>query len=168
MFLRFRPRTKIENLTEDSEPVIEGQVISKETITVSGTKIRCVYYDKLKESYQKPVRGAGRKMWIPQGVEQRCAGFYVDDGTGRVWVPEKTDGLLVREGITTRGAEGKKGTRRYVAQLLRHGDTVRVKGAAQAPRGAEPDVKFSLRAGKKGKLEILVRKRSNTPVEEGN
>ncbi len=168
MFLRFRSRTKIEKVTKSSDVVIEGRVIAKDTISVSGTSVRCVYYDKMKESYQRPMRGAGRKMWIPQGVEQRCAGFYIDDGTGRVWIPEKTDGLLVREGVTTRGLEGKKGIRRYVAQLLREGDIIRARGAVDTPRGSEPAVNFSLRAGKKGRLEILVRRRLSAPVEQGD
>ncbi|MCP4600928.1 MAG: hypothetical protein GY847_10435 [Proteobacteria bacterium] len=156
MFRWFKSKTQVSDLLEGAEVAVEGRVVSRNELTLSGSKTRCVYYDKLNESFEVGARGRGRKMWVPKNLERRCAGFFVDDGSGQVWVTSDTEGLRVDGGKQESGAIGKKGSQRYSAQIIQNGDLVRIKALVSQPRGADPAHGFVLRPTKKG-LKVTVR-----------
>lgn len=154
-FVRKRP---VDCLEEGKLAVVEGKVVVKSEITVNGSGTHCVYYDRFEEAYETPARGRGRALWIPKAFERRCAGFFVEDPSGRVWIPEGGEGLEVSGGAQELGRLGAKGKRRYSAQLVRAGDSVRVKGLVSKPMSAEPTEGFVIRGDAKGRLFVKVRK----------
>ncbi|MDD5306377.1 MAG: hypothetical protein PHU25_03570 [Deltaproteobacteria bacterium] len=157
MFLRFARKTMVRDLREGGELVVEGKVAVERPLTLPGSATKCVYYDILNEAFETGARGRGRKMWVPKHAEQKITGFFVDDGTGRVWVAAETATADVRGGKTELGVIGKKGNARYVARLVQEGFVVRVKGLADKARAAEPG-EIVLRPGAKGRIIVLVKK----------
>ncbi len=157
MFLRLRRKTPITNIEIGVEAVVEGTVIARNELTLRGSETRCVYFDRLTESFEVGPRGRGRKMWVPKNMERKCSGFFVSDGKAQVWVTSNVDGLQVSGGKQEAGMIGKKGRQRYQAQFIQAGDTIRVRGLVTKPKGADPHDGFVLRADKKGRLGILVR-----------
>lgn len=156
-FLRKSP---VKDLQEGRVGLVEGRVVARSEITVNGSGTSCVYYDRLEEAYETPARGRGRALWIPKGYERRCAGFFVEDATGRVWIAQGHEGLEVNGGAREHGRLGKKGTRRYTAQLLRVGDKVRVRGLVDRPKAAEPTGTKVIRVDAKGRLVVRVKEKS--------
>ena len=131
---------------------------------VPGTQIKCVYYYQHVDTWERGARGRGRKMWIPVNAAQKAEGFFLDDGTGRVWVAADDPRLAVTGGAEEMGPLGKKGKQRFIARLVRDGDVIRVLGIVDSPKAAEPGNLLVLRAGgKKDHLEILFRKRGPRP-----
>jgi hypothetical protein len=157
MFLRFARKTKVGELREGGEVVVEGKVAVDRTLTVPASATKCVYYDILNESFETGSRGRGRKMWVPKHAEQKITGFFVDDGTGRVWVAVDNSTADVRGGRTELGVIGKKGNARYIARIVQEGFVVRVKGLADKARAAEPGG-VVLRPCAKGKVIVLVKR----------
>ena len=161
MFLWLRRRSRVEALQAGAQSVVEGRVVARRELGVPGTQHKCVYYHQHVDAWDRGARGRGRKMWIPVSAEEKAEGFFLDDGTGRVWVAADDPRLEVAGGAEEFGALGKKGKQRYIARLIRGGDVVRVRGIVDRPRGAEPGGVLVLRAGgKKDRLEILFRRRA--------
>ena len=158
MFLGLRRATKIADLAEGEERIVDGRVVGRRELTVPGTKLKCVWFYQLSESFEVGARGRGRKMWVPKNAQQKSEGFFVDDGTGQVWIAANEEGTEVSGGVEEAGMLGKKGKSRYIARMIRGGDTVRVRGLVCKAKGAEPGDSLVLRPGKKGKLEILFKK----------
>ncbi len=156
MFSLFRKKTPTSELQVGAEVVVEGEVVAQNELSLSGTGTKCVYYEKLNESFEVGARGRGRKMWVPKNLERRCAGFYLDDGSGRVWVRNDTDGVEVVGGKQESGVVGKKGRTRFTAQLVQNGDRVRLQGAVDEPKGADPAGGLVIKPNKKGFLKIKV------------
>jgi hypothetical protein len=158
LFLSLRRATRVADLQEGEERIVEGRVVGRRELTVPGTQLKCVWFYQLSESFEVGARGRGRKMWVPKNVQQKSEGFFIDDGTGRVWVAANEDGTEVSGGVEEAGMLGKKGKARYIARMIRGGDVVRVRGMVCGPKGAEPGDVQVLRPGRKGRLEILFRK----------
>jgi len=158
MFLSLKKRTPIADLAEGEERVIEGKVAAKRDLTVPGTKLKCVWYYVLSESFEVGARGRGRRMWVPKNLQVKSDGFFIEDESGSVWVDAGCEGAEVSGGYEESGPIGKKGRQRYLARVIRVGDVVRVKGAASRSTGAEPGDTLVMRPGRKGKLEILYRR----------
>ncbi|MCP4677999.1 MAG: hypothetical protein GY854_21285 [Deltaproteobacteria bacterium] len=156
MFLGFKKKTRVSELKAGVEAIVEGEVVSRNVLTISGSGTRCVYYDKMNESFEVGARGRGRRMWVPKNLERRCAGFFIEDGESKVWVTNDTDGLEVAGGHQEGGVVGKKGRTRYTAQYIQGGDRVRIKGLVCEPKGADPADGLVLRPNRKGILKIKV------------
>jgi hypothetical protein len=161
MFLWLKRKTSISALRDGDERIVEGRVVPKREIGVPGTQLKCVFYSQHVDKWDRGARGKGRKMWIPVNAEEKGEGFFLDDGTGRVWVAADDPRIDVTGGAEEAGPLGKKGKHRFFARLIRGGDVIRVRGVASAPRAAEPGDVLVLRAGgKKDRLEILFRRRA--------
>jgi hypothetical protein len=158
MFLSWRKKTKISEIKEGQDAVVQGRVVAVREISATGSGTKCVYFSAMLELFTTGTRGRGRKMWIPQSAEERCSGFFVDDGSAKIWVTEQANALQVQGGAEETGSIGKKGNQRFFVRTIRSGDTVRIRGIASKPKGSEPAKTFVLRPGKKGRLEVLVRK----------
>jgi hypothetical protein len=153
-------KTKVEKLKQGEERVVEGRVIARRELGVPGTQIKCVYYFQHVDKWDRGDRGRGRKAWYPVNAEEKAEGFFLDDGSGRVWVAADDPRIAVSGGAEEMGPLGKKGKQRFIARLIRNGDVVRARGIVDAPKAAEPGDVLVLRAGgKKDRLEILFRKR---------
>jgi hypothetical protein len=138
----------------DAEVTVEGRVSAPEPITVPGAGVRCACFFVLNEAWQQGARGRGRKMWVPTGAQNKCGGFFLDDGTGRVWIAACEGNELDLAGGTERSGElGRKGTGRYSARLVGDGALVRVRGAVSRPKASEPGDGLVLRPG--GKRRVL-------------
>ena len=157
MFLRFKKKTPISRLSEGVEAVVKGQVVGENKLTLSGSQTRCVYYDKISESFEHGPRGRGRRMWVPKNMEMRCSGFFIEDASGRVWVDGNTEGFDVQGGIQESGTLGKGHRKRYMAQMIRSGDKVIIGGLVSKPKASEPADLLVLRPNAKGLLKIIVR-----------
>jgi hypothetical protein len=161
MFLWLQRSTKVEALREGEERVVEGRVVPRHEIGVPGTQLKCVYYFQHVDKWDRGDRGRGRKAWYPVNAEEKAEGFFLDDGTGRVWVAADDPRRAVTGGAEESGPLGKKGKQRFIARLIRDGDVIRVRGVVNKPKAAEPGEVLVLRAGgKKDRLEILFRKRA--------
>lgn len=158
MFLSLKKRTKIAELAEGEERVVEGIANARKELTVPGTKIKCVWYYLLSEAFEHGPRGRGRRMWVPKNLQVSSDGFFVEDDTGQVWIDAGAKGAEVSGGVEESGMIGKKGRQRYLARVIRAGDRIRVRGAVARPKGAEPGDNLVLRPDRKGKLEILFRR----------
>jgi len=158
MFFRFRKPVRVADLAEGRESIVEGKVVSKTELTMIGSGKKCVYYDMLLESFGSGPRGAGRALWMPVRAETKTNGFFVDDGTGKVWVAADPESFDVSGARKEGGFLNKLGNQRYQASLIEPGDTVRVLGAVDKPGRKEPNEGLVLRCTAKGKIKILVRK----------
>jgi hypothetical protein len=156
MFSIFFKKTPISKLEEGKGALIEGEVVAREELSLSGSGTKCVYYDKMNESFEHGQRGRGRRMWVPTNMEKRSAGFFVKDESGRVWVVGDTDALDVQGGKRESGTIGKGNRKRYLAQMVQNGDKVRVKGLVSKPKGSEPADSLVIRPGAKGRLTVRV------------
>jgi len=93
LFLGLRRATKIADLAEGEERIVDGRVVGRRELTVPGTKLKCVWFYQLSESFEVGARGRGRKMWVPKNAQQKSEGFFVDDGTGQVWIAAREVGI---------------------------------------------------------------------------
>ncbi len=157
MFLRFRRKTRISDLREGVDAVIEGRVVASKELTVPVSGTTCVFYEMSTESYRTGSRGRGRPMWLPEKFETKCPGFFVEDPSGRAWVTGVAERLTAGGLRKEAGMVGKKGRRRYMAWTLQQGDVVRVRGTASRPQKGEPPDVLVIGPDGKGRLEILVR-----------
>jgi hypothetical protein len=160
MFLRFKRSTPIGDLKPGGEAIVEGRVKARATLSLPGSGTTCVYYDQLVESFGRGARGGGRPFWMPQSAEQKLAGFFVEDSSGKVWVDADAQAVKLGGAPTEAGAYGAKGKKRYTARLLREGFVVKLHGAVDNPRGKEPSGTLVMRPRADGHLEALVRKTS--------
>jgi hypothetical protein len=159
MFLRFRKRTRIADLAEDRVVVIEGEVSGKKELALPHAGTPCVYFEMITEAYRVAARGRGRPLWLPDGFDRKCSGFFLEDGTGRVWVRAEAEAIDLTGGTRTSDTVGRKGKRRYTAAMLRTGDLVRLRGTVTKPKKYEPEDVLVIAPDAKGRIEILVRRR---------
>jgi hypothetical protein len=160
MFFRFQKPKKITTLTADSVQTTAGRVMAPSTVNIPGTDIPCACYWQLTEAWKQPARKKGRKMWIPQSARQGCKGFYVEDDTGKIWVPDNGEVLDIRNGWQDAGLMGKKGTQRFVARSIRPGDVIKIRGRVSEAKGAEPADCLVFRPDDKGMVTILQTKKA--------
>ncbi len=154
MFSLFRKKSRICDLEVGAEVTVEGRVSVPEPITVPGGGIRCACFFVLNEAWQHGARGRGRKMWVPVGAQVKCGGFFLDDGTGRVWIAACEGAELDLVGGAEQSGElGKKGKGRYLARLVGDGALVRVRGEVARPKASEPGDGLVIRPG--GKRRVL-------------
>jgi hypothetical protein len=157
MFLRFKRSTRIGALKAGAEAVIEGTIKAKALLNLPGPGTQCVFYDQLVESFGRGERGGGRPFWQPVSAEQKLAGFFVEDDSGKVWV-EVDATKIDLSGAPAESGQFGKGKKRYMARLLCDGWVVKIHGAVDEPHGKEPAGTLVLRPRSKGRLEVLVRK----------
>jgi hypothetical protein len=154
MFSLFTRKTRVGDLQAGAEATVEGRVSVPEPIAVPGAGLRCACFFVLNEAWQQGARGRGRKMWVPTGAQNKCGGFFLDDGTGRVWIAACEGAEFDLAGGEERSGElGKKGAGRYSARIVADGARVRVHGAVSRPKGAEPAAGLVIRPG--GKRRVL-------------
>jgi hypothetical protein len=156
MFMSLRKRTRIDDLADGKLVVVEGRVVARSELNIMGSDEKGVYFDRMNESFEKGQRGAGRRMWVPKNMERKSAGFFIDDGSGSVWIADDVDATVVSGGKQIGGVVGKKGRARFSAQVIQEGNNVRVRGVVSRAKGAEPSDGLVIRANAKGRLEILV------------
>jgi len=167
MFGLFARVRKIADLKADSEVIVQGKLVADKLTTVPGTDIRCAFFWMMTEIWDRITPGRGRKMWIPQESRQGTSGFYLDDGTGRVWISAEPLKTELRGGWSDGGPVGKKGTARYLARTLKEGDTVRATGTVTGAKSHEPGTVMVLRPGKKGWIILDQKKKSSgSPAAE--
>lgn len=146
-------------VVEGGTAIVEGRVVAKSELAVPEGGQRCVWYDALVESFSSGSRG-GRLLWMPERAEARCAGFYLEDETGRLWVPEDARPFDVSGARRVAGPVGREGTKRYVAHYLQAGDTLRIQGRVDKPVGRkEPAGVLVLRPKDDGRLVVIVQRR---------
>jgi hypothetical protein len=159
MFLRFRKRTRIADLSEDRDAVIEGEVSGKKELALPHAGTPCVYFEIMTEAYRVAARGRGRPLWLPEGFDKKCSGFFIDDGTGRVWVRAEAEAIDVTGGTRVSDTVGRKGKRRYAACMIRSGDVIRLRGTVTRPKRDEPGDGLVIAPNARGRIEVLVRHR---------
>lgn len=155
MFLRFRRKTRVVDLEKGRDATVKGTIVAEKELKVPHEGTRCIFYDMLSESYGVGARGRGRPMWLPQKAERKCVGFFVDDGSGRVWVRADDESVNASGGTAAAGLVGKKGRQRYSVRMIKDGDLVRVRGRVSTPKGTDPRDTLVLAPGRKGRLDIL-------------
>ena len=163
MFFRFKKSTQIAALTNetlDSVQIVEGKVVVPKTLKIPGTDIECACYWMMTEAWKQPDRKKGRKMWMPQDSRQGCNGFFVEDGSGKVWVTDNADALELLGGWEHNGMLGKKGTQRYISRSVKPGDVVKIRGKVSKPKGAEPADCMVLRPDEDGIVTLLLKKKA--------
>lgn len=162
LLLKLKKRTDVSALEDGAQVVVEGRISAPREMTVPGTQIRCLAYWLLTEAWQHGARGRGRKMWVPSNQQLRTEGFYLDDGTGKVWICglEAENGLDLIGGVASSGPMGKKGKARYMCRTISTGDLVRVQGSVGHPKGSEPGETLVVRPGAKGLMKVMLRKRA--------
>ncbi len=157
MFFRFRRKTKICDLTDGQEAVIEGTVKALgRPLAIPKTTIRCVYYDVLYEAFEKGARGIGRKMWVAKSSAQETAKFVIDDGSEKIEV-HLGGGVVNASGTPfEQGPAGKR--KRFVAQYIPEGSVLRLGGLVDTSkkRGRKNEHIFVPDA--KGVLRVHVKK----------
>jgi len=159
----FRRRTRVADLEVGREQVVRGRVVAGKEMSAPGSGTKCAFCETLLESFEVGARGRGRRMWLPKGMERRCDGFFVDDGSGRVWVRGDVGAIALRGGAQESGLMGKKGRQRYTGRLIRSGDVVEVRGVVSRPKGGEPGEALALAPGRKGRLDIWFRRAAGSP-----
>jgi len=155
MFLRFKKKTRISELVEGLDTVIEGRVVARKELKLPASGTRCVFYEMSTESYKVGSRGRGRPMWLPERFEVKCTGFFVDDPSGRVWVKGEVEKMSVSGPRKEAGQMGQR--RRYIARIIQQGDIVRIRGGVSKPEADERADVLMIGPDSKGSLEILVR-----------
>lgn len=154
LFFRLRATKAISGLTAGVPAIVEGRVVARTTLNFSHTHEKCVYFANTESSFRLADRG-GRKLWLVDSFEQEQSGFWVEDATGRVYVPIQPRVLVVRGAALQQGDLSRE--RRWSAQLIREGDKVRIYGTPDAPSGKEPKETLALRPGPDGTVFVLVR-----------
>lgn len=162
MFLNLQRAKKISSLTTDKVQVISGRVVAPEEVTVPGTNIRCACYWMLTEAWKTGARGRGRKMWVPAGTKTGNNGFFVENGTEKIWVCNTIDGLDIRNGWNDSGLIGKKGNQRFISRAIKNGDTIKIRGTISHPKGAEPAETLVVRPDAKGFISIIQKKKTKS------
>ena len=160
MFFRLKKANKISSLTAEAVQVTTGKVVAPATLNIPGTTISCVCYWQMTEVWKQSDRKKGRKMWMPQSARQGCKGFFVEDDSGKIWVPDNGDVLDIRNGWEEGGLMGKKGTQRFVARSIKPGDVIKIRGKVSKSRGAEPGDCMVFRPDEKGFVTILQTKKA--------
>ncbi len=157
LLLRFLRPARVTALA-DGRAVVEGRVVAPHTLSIAGSQSRPVWFDMTIESYRTGDRGRGRPMWIPSSADDQVVPFALDDGTGTVWVAAAKGSYVVGGSVRREvGLVGKRGTSRFVANLILPGDVVRVRGDVGDATEGEPPGKV-LRGSAKRPLQILFRK----------
>ncbi len=154
LFFRFRKTTAISGLAAGQAAIVEGRVVAKTQLSMPHTREHGVFFAVTESSFRLADRG-GRKLWLVDAFEQEQVGFWVEDGTGRVWVPSQPRALTVRGAPLLQGELSR--SRRWSGQLIREGDRVRLHGVPQTPSGKEPKDCLALHAPSGGVMTVLVR-----------
>ena len=156
MFSIFRKKTPVSSLKADKEAIVQGEVVAREEMSLPNSGTKCVFYEKMNESFIQGARGRGRRMWVPQNMEKRFVGFFVRDASGKVWVAADTDAIDVQGGKQESGFLGKGQKKRYFAKLIISGDKVVVRGVASEPKAAEPADCMVIRPDAKGRIVVKI------------
>ncbi len=157
MFLSLRRKTKISDITKGNTVVVEGTVRASREMALPGEGTKCVYYEMLVETYRKGARGNGRPLWFPEKLDRKLSGFFVNDGSGEIFVEVPAEQVLLQGGFQTGGTLDKKGRRRFSARVIREGDMVRLRGSAKASTASVPGDVVVIESDKKGRLEIIAK-----------
>jgi len=139
--------------------VVSGTVEGSAELYVLETRVPCVYYEAVYESYRSRARGR-RPLWVPDRFSNKCAGLVIRDGSGEIRIAGNADTLVVRGGHRHSERLGRGGRRRVVAHFIRTGDRVKVLGmVSPPPPGAPADAGGQgrwLAAAPGGRIEIAV------------
>jgi hypothetical protein len=154
MFLSFRRKKKVSALCTGETAVVEGKVRAVQQLSLPGPGTKCVYYELLVETYKKGERGGGRPLWFPERSERRCTGFYINDGTGEVYVDCSAEKVIMNGGYEIVGMLDSKGRKRFSSRIVREGDTVRLRGAVTESSGRISKEILSIIPDRKGRIEM--------------
>lgn len=158
MFLRFRKRTDAASLQEGAVAVVEGTVEAEKTLMSPGSNKPCVFYDVLVEGFGTGKGGRGRGLWNIERMEQKMLGFFVADGSGKVWISDEADILEVDGGRDEAGVAPNRPNVRYKCRTIAEGDVIRVRGVVSKARKYEPKGFLVIRPFEDRRIEMLVRK----------
>jgi len=152
-----RPRA-VSSVEPGALVVVEGRVVARKVMKVTGTTVDCVFHDTAVEQWKTGVRG-GRAMWTPMRGDQELEPFDLEDASGKILVWPEDQKVDVRGGRAERipARAGARSVTRYIAP----GDVVRVRGVARVPpvpKKGKPRAALELAAPEGGKLVILFRK----------
>jgi len=154
VFLRLRRSTPIADLVVGTVAAVTGVVEEASELFLLETRVPCVYYEAVYESYRSGVRGRGRRLWLPDYSSRKCAGLRIGDGSGVIRIAVDVAPLVLHGGHRHSERLGRR--RRVVARLLRAGDRVKVRGLiSPAPPGALDHERW-LAAAPSGWIEIAV------------
>ena len=156
LFFRFRKTSPISSLEPGTVVIIEGTVVPKTELSLRGTGDKCVFYALTQESFRLSERG-GRKLWLVDQYEQQASGFYLDDGTGKLYIPIQPVVMDMRGGHVVTADIGGAGQKRIYARIVRGKDRLRLHGTIDKPYGKEPSDSLVLRPAPDGKILGLAR-----------
>ncbi len=150
-FFRFRRTNQVASLKPGDVAIIEGVISPKTELSLPHTQDKCVFYSRTVEAFKISER-AGRKLWLAEHYERQASGFFVDDGTGRVYVPAQPSVTEFSGGHTVIGNIDRSGEKRFFANVIRGGDRIRIHGTLDTPSGKEPKDTLVLRPAPTGIL----------------
>ncbi len=131
--------------------IVAGTVTARSEVTFTPSGDKAVWFSATYESQGRGDRGS-RNLWMFDHLDRQQSGFFIDDGTGRLYVPVQPTQLDIRGGHHLHGEIGRTGKDRYSAYLLREGDSLRLHGVVDKPSGKEPRDTLVLRATDGGVL----------------
>jgi hypothetical protein len=166
MFLSFRRKKKVSTLSTGETAVVEGKVRAVQQLSLPGPGTKCVYYELLVETYKKGERGGGRPLWFIERSERRCTGFFVNDGTGEVYVDCSAEKVTMNGGYELVGMLDNKGRKRFSSRIVREGDTVRLRGAVTESSEKISKGFLSIVPDRKGRLEMNAKPTAIEPVSK--
>ncbi len=153
LFFRFRRTTPVAKLTVGQPAIVEGKVVAKTWVTLPYAEQKGVFYALTQSTFRLSERG-GRRLWLVESFDQQQSGFWVEDGTGRLYVPIQPRHFNVRGGVMLQGDVSP--TRRWSAQLIKEGDRIRVYGTPDKPSGKEPKENLALRPSPEQAIQVLI------------
>ncbi len=128
MFIRFRKSIQIANLNLGLKSIVQGSVVAFDPILLPQSKVKCIYYDTLIESYKTGPRGRGRPMWFVDRIDLCSCKFVVEDDSGSILINCPSKNLTVSNAHHEVGTLGNHGLQRYKTNYIQVGDKVRVQG----------------------------------------
>src|SRR6188472_264022 len=102
LLLRFAKATGVSALEAGKVVVVQGRVVPRQSLKVTGTAIECIYHETVIEEWRKGVRG-GRAMWTPASGDEELVPFEIEDASGKVLVWPEPEHVDVRGGRSERG-----------------------------------------------------------------
>lgn len=154
MFLRLRRSIPIADAVAGTMAVVSGVVEGSAELWVLETRVPCVYYEAVYESYRSGARGRGRRLWLSDYFSRKCAGLMVRDGSGVIRIAVDAEPLALHGAHRHSERLGRR--RRVVASFLRVGDRVKVRGMiSRPPPGAQGDEPW-LAAAPGSRIEIVL------------
>ncbi|MBT9559222.1 MAG: hypothetical protein IV100_24525 [Myxococcales bacterium] len=134
-----------------SSVIVSGTVSARTEVTFGPSGDKAIWYSATYESQGRGDRGS-RNLWMFDHLDRQQGGFFIDDGTGRIYVPVQPTQMDIRGGHHVYGEIGRTGKERYSTYLLRDGDSLRLHGVVDKPSGKEPRDTLVLRAAEGGVL----------------